>query len=52
MMIAFKVFDPEDEECITAEEVKYVMRNIPINFEERYGVSFGYYDQEANIGRN
>lgn len=52
MMIAFKVFDPEENECIAAEEVKYILKNIPINYEGRFGISFGFYDQEASMGRS
>jgi hypothetical protein len=51
MAIAFKCFDPENQEVITASEVKFILRHVPINQEERYGISFGFYDQEANLNR-
>ena len=44
MMIAFKCFDPEENEFITAEEVKFIMKHVPGNIEGRYGISFGFYD--------
>jgi Ca2+-binding EF-hand superfamily protein len=40
MLIAFRVYDVDGDECISDQEVKIVLRNIPINFEERYGNSF------------
>ena len=40
MLIAFRVYDVDGDECISDEEVKIVLRNIPLNFEERYGNSF------------
>ena len=40
MLIAFRVYDVDGDECISAEEVKIVLRNIPLKFEERYGNSF------------
>ena len=40
MLIAFRVYDVDGDECISTEEVKIVLRNIPLHFEERYGSSF------------
>ena len=39
MLIAFKCFDVDGDECITEEEVKIVLKNIPIINEGRYGDS-------------
>jgi Ca2+-binding EF-hand superfamily protein len=40
MLIAFRVYDVDGDESISSEEVKIVLRNIPLQFEERYGNSF------------
>ena len=40
MLIAFRVYDVDGDECITDREVKIVLRNIPLKYEERYGSSF------------
>ena len=44
MMIAFRCFDPEDNEFIMAEDVKYLLKHVPLTVEERHGISFGFYD--------
>ena len=40
MLIAFRVYDVNGDESISIQEVKIVLRNIPLQFEERYGNSF------------
>jgi Ca2+-binding EF-hand superfamily protein len=40
MLIAFRVYDVDGDESISDQEVRIVLRNIPIHFEERYGNSF------------
>lgn len=40
MLIAFRVYDVDGDESISEEEVKIVLRNIPNQYEERYGNSF------------
>jgi Ca2+-binding EF-hand superfamily protein len=40
MLIAFRVYDVDLDESITVEEVKIVLRNIPITYNERHGNSF------------
>ena len=52
MWIAFKCFDLEDNDYITNEEVKYILKHVPINIEKRYGISFGFYDQEAQMTKD
>ena len=41
MLIAFRVYDVDGDESISLEEVKIVLRNIPIMDNERHGNSFG-----------
>jgi Ca2+-binding EF-hand superfamily protein len=45
MLIAFRVYDVDGDECISDKEVKIVLRNIPLTFEERYGNSFAMFNQ-------
>ena len=45
--IAFKCYDPDNMDYITKKEVKYILKHIPINFEGRYGISFGTFESEA-----
>ena len=45
MYYNFNIYDSEKDELITANEVKFVMKHIPVNIEHRYGISFGVYDQ-------
>ena len=52
MMIAFRCFDPEDNEFIMAEDVKYLLKHVPLTVEERHGISFGFYDQSALMTRH
>lgn len=40
MLIAFRVYDVDGDDVISDQEVKVVLRNVPIHFEERYGSSF------------
>ena len=40
MLIAFRCYDVDGDECISDQEVKIVLRNIPIKYEQRYGNSF------------
>ena len=47
MLIAFRVYDVDGDENISDEEIKIVLRNIPLNFEERYGNSFA----KSNLSR-
>mgnify|MGYP002634219741 CR=1 FL=1 len=44
MMIAFKCYDPERNEFINMEDVKQLLKYVPINLEPRTGLSFGFYD--------
>ena len=39
MLIAFRCYDVDDDQQISEEEVKIVLQNIPLQIEERYGVS-------------
>jgi len=39
MLVAFKCFDVEGDECIDEDEVKIVLKNIPIIVEGKYGDS-------------
>lgn len=49
--IAFKCYDPDNLDFITKKEVKYILKHIPLNFEARYGISFGSFDSEAYTSR-
>ena len=40
MLIAFRVYDVDGDESISDQEVRIVLRNIPILYEERLGNSF------------
>ena len=40
MLIAFRVYDVDGDESISDQEVRIVLRNIPVMFEERLGNSF------------
>ena len=40
MLIAFRVYDVDGDEQISDKEVRIVLRNIPIQYEERQGNSF------------
>ena len=40
MLIAFRVYDVDGDENVSLEEIKIVLRNIPITFDERHGNSF------------
>lgn len=44
MQIAFKCYDPEGNEFINMEDVKQLLKYVPINIELRKGISFGFYD--------
>lgn len=39
MMIAFRIYDMDNDQMITEKEAKLVLRSIPIQVEERYGIS-------------
>jgi len=39
MHIAFRIFDVDDDQNISEDEVKVVLKNIPVNMEKRS--SFG-----------
>ena len=39
MLIAFKCYDIDGDEEITEDEVKIILRNIPVKILERYGYS-------------
>lgn len=40
MHVAFRIYDVDDDQNISEDEVKIVLRNIPLHFEGRYGESF------------
>ena len=48
MLIAFRVYDVDGDENISDEEVKIVLRNIPLKYEERYGNSFSKDQSRSN----
>jgi Ca2+-binding EF-hand superfamily protein len=48
MLIAFRVYDVDGDECISDQEVKIVLRNIPLTYEERYGNSFAKSNQSLS----
>lgn len=50
MYIAFRCYDLDDDESISSEEVKIILKNIPITVEGRYGDSFP--DENLNLSRN
>jgi hypothetical protein len=51
MLIAFKCYDTSDNDCITKEHVKLLLKNVPLNNGKgHYGISFED-DQEANLYR-
>ena len=50
MHIAFRCYDVDDDESISAEEVKIILKSIPIANEGRYGVSFP--NENFNLNRN
>lgn len=49
MYIAFRCYDVDDDENISADEVRIVLKNIPITYEGRYGDSF---DENRGLSRN
>ena len=40
MLIAFKCYDVDSDESISKEEVRVVLRNIPLTIGGRFGISF------------
>lgn len=40
MLIAFKCYDVDSDECVSKEEVRVVLRNIPLTIGGRFGISF------------
>ena len=40
MLIAFRIYDVDNDENISQKEVEIVLRSIPISVEGRYGISF------------
>ena len=51
MLIAFKCYDVDDDQCIDAKEVSTVLKNIPIHVEGRYGSSFSMSGDNQGITR-
>ena len=49
MMIAFKCYDMDNDQIINKEEIIHTLRHIPLRVEARYGISFGLFEQEANM---
>lgn len=44
LQIAFKCYDLDDNQCLTTEDVKFILRHVPVYHEDRYGISFGFHD--------
>ena len=40
MLIAFRCYDVDNDENISDEEIRIVLKHIPIQVEQRYGISF------------
>ena len=40
MLIAFRIYDVDNDENISQKEVEIVLRNIPISVDSRHGISF------------
>lgn len=40
ILIAFKCYDVDDDQCLDQKEVITVLKNVPIHVEGRYGSSF------------
>ena len=40
MLIAFKCYDADSDECVEKKEVRVVLRNIPLTIGGRFGISF------------
>ena len=47
MLIAFRVYDFEDDQAITPEAVKFVLKSLPSSWAARYGISF---PDDHNLG--
>jgi hypothetical protein len=41
MMVAFNVYDLDNDGTVSLEEVKYLLRHLPLHYERRFGISFG-----------
>jgi Ca2+-binding EF-hand superfamily protein len=44
MYIAFRIFDVDDDQSITEDEVRVVLKNIPVNLEKRHSFSEGVHN--------
>lgn len=47
LMIAFRMYDFDRNQQISMDEVNYIMTHVPHRVEQRYGISFDMFEQEA-----
>ena len=50
MKIAFRIYDADNDQTISIEEIRIILKNIPRQSDSNYGISMGK-NQEANSSR-
>jgi Ca2+-binding EF-hand superfamily protein len=40
MLIAFRCYDEDNDQCISKDEVRVILKNVPLTIDGRYGNSF------------